>query len=631
MKFFKKTKFAHLIPLLLIFLHPAIEAQSLMPADSGNWLQNANKLNLGDQDEINVIFFEIPDTTTSTLYFGVRDSETNNFPPDQLTTGGSPSALTDFYLIGGSGSLSDANSRKINYSGIEAQSRTGTQLSYFQSTNVGPDAGTWHYFPQGVSPSQGEHIGNKYYFKIVVDMTASSNAVGEDYKNAYQLDVSLSGVNGQAPAGVPDAKSFAYHLCFDLANGFPAWNLYPFIPDNALTTDTVNFYNYDFDTDGTIHVYDKVPEAERFPAPNASIDGATESQGYTVNNVAERNGTWRYNFVSSSGSTQNASEVWVDLNGTTPLRLYSSAINTPPAADHVVVNYTDGQAVANDADTETMSLQVVDASGDPVNTVKNIYVALTDGGANPANIVSVNGAAFGPAAAALIATDVNGLASYQIRRNHDGTPDNDSYTVTSTVYWNGTGSSTDFGTSSFTTKDVVFSENPDPTISSASNQDFTVGAGATTLDTITINHPSLAVSPKIVNSGTWELQIRIPAGLDAVFRNFAPTLGGGAVAKVGATSFSGDFKTLRIEVTANFTTGDSITVTNLDLENFGSASGGGWNFPGMEGLILMPWMTSISPSPIRIWISSGSAPPIIPGLRRRTGAPTAFRGRAAAF
>ena len=50
-----------------------VSAQSRLPSNSNNWLQNASTTGNGDLDRVNVIFFEIPDTTTSTLYFAVND------------------------------------------------------------------------------------------------------------------------------------------------------------------------------------------------------------------------------------------------------------------------------------------------------------------------------------------------------------------------------------------------------------------------------------------------------------------------------------------------------------------------------------------------------------------------------
>ncbi len=585
----------------LLFFNSQVSSQSRMPADTSNWLQNSDDPALGDVDAVNVIFFEIPDTVTSTIYFGIYDAGTDNLVEDDNT------GPTEFYLVGGSGALSSPNSQLVDYSADTSVARTGTLLSSFTADNGDANHNdNWFYFPQGVSPSQGEHIGNKYYFKVVVDMSGTALSL----KNAYQLDVSYTGTNGSSPSAISGAASFAYNLCFDLANGYPAWNLYPYVPESALASDYIIFHNFDFDGAGTFDIrslsnYDVTPE----PTPSAS--GVLSSQDYlistveTASTVNERNGTWTYNFISTSGSIQNASEIWVTIdneNGAplddgTPLRMYSYPQTSPNAADHVVLASEDGTAIANGSDTELVTLQIVDSNGDPANYSRDIYIDISDSdGTNPAQIVTVNGVAYGPSATALITTDDWGLGYFEIQRSDNGDADSDDiFTITSTAYWDGTGTSDTFGTSSSDVINVIFTENPDPTISSASNQSFAVGDGATAIPLITIDHQSVATGLKITNNGAGlnELQVRIPSGLDAIFNTAvtAPTFGGTASAKVnGTVSYSGDSKTLLIEVTSDFATGDTLTINGLQMQTFGSASSGslelswdsGSTFPGSD-------------------------------------------------
>ena len=120
----------------------------------------------GDHDGVMVVFFEVPDTTTSTLYFAVNDPGYDGIYPDEGTTGN-----TGYYLVGGAGAISDGNSRLVHYPS-KTLARTGNVLSSFTGLGGALEYNGsneyWVYFP-GVSPSQGEHIGNKYYFKIVAD------------------------------------------------------------------------------------------------------------------------------------------------------------------------------------------------------------------------------------------------------------------------------------------------------------------------------------------------------------------------------------------------------------------------------------------------------------------------------
>ena len=147
------------------------QSQSLFPSDQGghsNYLQLTSAPDGGDNDQINVIFFEVPDTVTSTLYFAVNDPGVDATAPD--SSGAPSNAFTDHYLVGGSGALGSSSSRLIDYSGNKPLARTGTTLSSFRADDTAAYNSGWYYFPVGVSPSQGEHIGNKYYFKIVSEI-----------------------------------------------------------------------------------------------------------------------------------------------------------------------------------------------------------------------------------------------------------------------------------------------------------------------------------------------------------------------------------------------------------------------------------------------------------------------------
>ncbi|MDC7239549.1 MAG: hypothetical protein PQJ50_04230, partial [Spirochaetales bacterium] len=558
---------------------------------------------MGDNDGINVVFFEIPDTTTSTLYFGVRDPGANNLLEDENT------GTTDFYLIGGSGALSSSNSKLIDYTAAVTVARTGTELAMFTADSSGTFNGAngWYYFP-GVQPSQGEHIGNKYYFKIVVDITTTDVA---DTKNAYQLDVSLSGTNEQDPIEVSGATSFAYNLCFDLKNGGPTWELFPYVPGSALAAEDVIFHNWDFDAPATytLNVYNRTDHGTPVGSPTASGNNALVSANYTIG-AGEMDGTWKYEFDSSDGTIRNASEVWVTHNGN-PLRMYSTRILSPAASSYVVTTSVDGEGIADGVDIastvdrEEIRLQVVDASGDPTNQSESIDITLTDDGGNQARIVSVNGVAYGPAASATITTDDYGYGYYEIARPHDGTVDGSVFTVTSTVTWT-------WGTNTSDTYDVLFYEDPDPTISSASNMSFDVTDGSTVISDITIDHPSISSKIVDIGSGTTDLQIRIPDSLDAEFDPGAmvtltdPASGTGTGDVNAAVTYSGDSKVLYIDVEVDFLTDEELLISGLQLQNFNAVSqgnlelswDGGSTFPVSDDKIL-----SITDSTIGyIWV-----------------------------
>ena len=69
--------------LLLLFLFTfcllpiavTASAQSRIPKEANNYLQVVGQSSLGGLDAVNVVFFEIPDTVSSTLYFAIRSPE----------------------------------------------------------------------------------------------------------------------------------------------------------------------------------------------------------------------------------------------------------------------------------------------------------------------------------------------------------------------------------------------------------------------------------------------------------------------------------------------------------------------------------------------------------------------------
>jgi hypothetical protein len=250
------------------------------------------------------------------------------------------------------------------------------------------------------------------------------------------------------------------------------------------------------------------------------------------------------------------------------LRAYAAPIDNPPSPNRVALTYQDGIALANNLDTETIYLQIVDASGNPIDYSRDIYVTVTDPGVNPATISAIS-AGTNNSSNALITTDANGLGYLQLIRNSDpALPNTQSFPVTLTAYWDGTGSSDSFGTATSGTIGVTFYEDPAPTLSSASNLSFTEG-GTPTL-------PVLTVSDSGLNNITAanELYIRIPSSLNVIFNTAViPTRGGANAARTTAASFPNN-KTLLIPVSADFVVTDTLTLTGLQFNTPNTDSSG---------------------------------------------------------
>ena len=583
-----------ILSLFLVFITFYTFSQSRIPELSTLYVTNGYPDTWGDRDQVSVFFFEVPDSITSTLYFHVYDAASDDSGIDQ----GSDNST--FYLIGGTGALSDAKSQQGTFP-TQADALVGTTLSNFTSDyTLAAYNDNWYPFPQGVQPSQGEHIGNKYYFKVAVVSPRAGT-----YKNGYQIDLSYSSTG--APTGIPDVNSFTFNYTITLLRDSSVSHaIYPFIPDSANATSTVDtdfvmFGNRDaVETNNTITIGSTSKTGkniETIGGPIAqSASGTTSETFYNLFDInadtvvtEERNGTWTYTVTEGggTGTLKSMQEHWMYLDDDTisdegdekPIRLYFSPNTTPLAADSVLITSEDATAIADDTDTEQITLQIIDNTGEPANYSRDLYVNLTDGDTNPAQIVSINGVAYGPATNGIVATDDFGLGFYEIRRDVNADADTlDNFVVRSDIYWDTTGSSDTFGTATSDFIDVTFFENPDPTISSLNNMSFDVGDAFTAIGTITIDHPSQTLDPKIKDDGAGlnELQIRIPSTLDAEFRPAATeglvVTGSGSV--VASVSYSGDFKTLYVEVDGDFVNGDSLDITGLELQTFGSASAG---------------------------------------------------------
>jgi len=110
------------------------------------------------------------------------------------------------------------------------------------------------------------------------------------------------------------------------------------------------------------------------------------------------------------------------------------------------------------------------------------------------------------------------------------------------------------------------------TISSASNQTFTVGDPVTTAATITIT--DAAPTPTITDAD--DIRIRIPASFNMIWDNSVSsvTIGGAAASKVSGTvqAYEDGDKTVVLNVTSDFAAGDQITVDDLAFTSFSAVS-----------------------------------------------------------
>ncbi|RPJ07761.1 MAG: hypothetical protein EHM28_06095, partial [Spirochaetaceae bacterium] len=514
---------------LLVFICSGslVFGQSAMPPGANNFLQVTGQNGTGAYDRVNVIFFEIPDTETATLNFAIFDPGINT-TYDEINTDNS---TTWHYLVGGSGTISNSNSQKWRYTEAEldpdlnpatddGQHLAGTILDKLVYTPPGGDYDNgWVYF-SGVSPSQGEHIGNKYYFKVVTVITFNANE-----KNGYRLDISSS--RGTTPTTIANVRSFGYSMAIRVINSAGSWTLFPYVPDG----EAGNYLIYsNLDMDGTTN-----PTGTAYNKSGTNVGNITladnsyiANSGFFISDVVpvQDNGYWTYYFSENytQNSNPNTVELWCWINGadvdqenvpgsvTIPganstIRIYSGT-STILIPDHVAIDVTDGIAPVNG--TERLVLQLADTNGDPVLYEMDVWVQLSSATGTPA-ITSASSTPTGlPAQNALIRTDSSGMAWINITHTQ-------AETVTVTLITDGvTGtpvSSSLPGTNESAA--VTFQTDPAPALSSAANLSFTEG-NAAALPAITISDSGTA-NITLAN----DIRIQIPAGLNAAFNTAA--------------------------------------------------------------------------------------------------------------
>ncbi len=554
----RRLKF-FLLAAFFLFSSLIVWGQSNIPAESANWLQQASTLGTGSTDLFAVFFFEIPSDAVDPndlIYIGVNDAGSDGVVPDQNA------GSTDFYLFGGDGVLTDSTARQRNFANL-TQASSGVYIDSFTADNTaaynitGGESSHWTYF-SGIKLADGETIGSKVYFKVVVDAAAN----GGNYKNAFQLDISR--LNSGIPTQISGVRSFAYSWPIYNAerNGAAVdWTIYPFV-SNSMDTEDLGVHGWDFDSNGnTGNLYNKSTASV---ITGADLDGgatnypADATEDYVTITTFETNGSWMFELFEGSGSGyEDAAEIFFSLdNGSTAsnfdtndgvVRAYSAAL-TLTAPDSVAVNAEDGVGINDSSDLETVTLQILDANGTALPYSMSITVNV-DGNAT---ISYVNGVDVADAQSQAVTTDADGLATVGVI---DGTAE--TVTVSVTVF-----------ASPNETADIDFVADPLPTLRTSGNTSINL-LGTVTLPSITITEEGPST---IDGTGTTErLQVAIPSSLDATFvggQTFAAgTIGVDNSSIVGSTI-------LTMDPAASFANGDTIVIDNLQITAGGTESSG---------------------------------------------------------
>lgn len=552
----------HIVFTLAVFVIfctiPPLSAQSRIPGDPVTYFGVNPEPGGGDPDPLMVVFFEVPDTMTDTIYFAVNDPGFTGISPND----NSPytDEVTEFYLIGGSGAYSASRSRQYTFGTPADAVADGTQIQMKSYTTEGG----WDFF-NGVSPAQGEHIGNKYYFKIVIwrtDTTVSST-------NAFQLDVSLT--SGGTPTGVSAIRAFAYSWSVKIdTNSTEVWNLYPFVPDTA--TGFIEYRNWDADNNPIQANWTAYNKGGNTLGPiTVSGGNVAASTPYLIG--TETNGTWRLRIQGDGVSGTNLMLCWFTNSATGEVLPTYAAYYVPPAPHHVTSSSSAAVTVSDGSTLKEVAIQIVDIDGNPVPYSRKVHVAVN----GSARIRETNNTTGLSVTNRTITTTSDGLGWVRIS-------DTVAETVTVTITTDGTTAdgvplisdrlpfTGPLGTNDSET--ILFQNDAAPAIAYG-NTTFTEGS---TQNISAIMITDVAPTPNIKAAN--DIYIRIPATINAVFNTArtTPTFGGSASLKVNSTVTYQDNRTLRIDVASDFASGDILTIANdglgLQLTTPNSASVG---------------------------------------------------------
>ena len=566
----------------------AVHAQTRIPSVDGNNFGVPSDFAFGDRDLFQVVFFEIPASYSGLLHFAIEDPDAfdgDEGAIDRDDSSGAGTVNTTFSLYGGSGAFSDIATRAVDFGTAAitppAAPYTGTLLAEYvynddslNAVSGGPNlssSGEWAFFP-AVSASQGELIGNRRYFKVVVKSDQSGNLV----KNGFRLDVSVIGSGN--PTGLTDARAFAYGWTVNFRDQVGTeWDFYPFVPESETLADSLTLFSWDMDNGedtagpvlrdiaGNIVDNNLTGMVSGQGANNpGDIASASVTLGTGLGTVADRiNGTWRLTITEDAdgGQNPNTSEIFAATTGTNPTRIYASQY-VPAAPDYVIAAATDGTALSDGTETERITFQLVDASDDPVPYVRNLFVTV-DNGADIRNASS--GGSF-PTTSLIVTTDADGVAWIEVSNTNTGLTTVAIETDGSLAGASALDDQLD-NTNPNVNATINFVTDPDPTISSAGNTSFAAGSTNVVLPNIVIDD---AIGSTI--NTTNNIIVRIPgtAALEWVpaTGSAVETGGAGAVNAAMAVGGAGN-RDLTITVTANFGGGETVTISNVQISSTG--------------------------------------------------------------
>lgn len=248
------------IPVLVLILSFNSLFSQIMPSTDENipylvtFSKSADKT-WGDDDNIQIYFFTIPQDIKTPFFIRVYDPE-NGGKLDENR--GGFNSKTKFSLYGGKGAHSSADAKKTDPKG---NYNSGSLLHTKTFSNETTFDEKWFSFGP-INPLEGELQPelNGYVFKLVVE------GLDGDDGNLYRLSLSTSKDDNIKVEG---GNIFTYEYCIRSSDKeFTVCHLYPFV-SKGITSINVNVYDYD--EEGLIRIISvakKGEESSISKAPN---------------------------------------------------------------------------------------------------------------------------------------------------------------------------------------------------------------------------------------------------------------------------------------------------------------------------------------------------------------------------
>jgi len=271
----------------------------------------------GDDDHVQVIFFEVPASCVDDLYFRFFDADTGGALDEPQ--GGWDTTIR--YTLRGDGAYThpDARSSHPSSAGINS----GMLLTETVIGDISAYDNSWLLVFGPYSAGDGELVGGSggsRVFKVVV-----AGASGDD-GNLYNVVLSNDPVTNVPPTG---SRVFAYSWTFPLAATVSQRPpLYPYVPSG---TTSFEQHNWDMDYAGGADTMTLHTPLRDIPVPGSGLSGdSTAATSFHSADSNEGGATWTVTMEFSSAGLWNDLTFWAVGEGADLAIFTRPTMGSPP-------------------------------------------------------------------------------------------------------------------------------------------------------------------------------------------------------------------------------------------------------------------------------------------------------------